>query len=183
VTDIAGLITASVALAVAAGGYIQFVLPRSIFPCIDFEVDLVAMSQSAPGHLSVGEVVLLVKNVGPGVGSVANVQCRVRYRRVGESGLGPDSLEPSFARSVAAGRRRAAPSGRAEDRRSADGEGFTRILKGDVFALVPNSPGNFIQPGVTQRYRKPLAFPADTDLVHIWGAFEYNIKVGGSRGS
>jgi hypothetical protein len=36
----------------------------------------------------------------------------------------------------------------------------------------------FIQPGVTQRYRKPLAFPADTCLIHVWGQFEYKLAVG-----
>jgi hypothetical protein len=36
----------------------------------------------------------------------------------------------------------------------------------------------FIQPGVTQPYRKPLALPADTLLVHIWGSFDYKIDQG-----
>lgn len=36
----------------------------------------------------------------------------------------------------------------------------------------------FIQPGVTQWYRKPVAFPANTCLIHVWGRFEYEVSAG-----
>jgi hypothetical protein len=37
---------------------------------------------------------------------------------------------------------------------------------------------NFIQPGVTQWYRKPLAIPAEASVIHIWAAFEYRGHLG-----
>ena len=37
----------------------------------------------------------------------------------------------------------------------------------------------FIQPGVTQRYRKPISVPAETQVLHVWGAFDYRIQTKG----
>ncbi len=49
----------------------------------------------------------------------------------------------------------------------------------DVEFSILNHPENrFIQPGVTQWYRKPLALPADTCLIHVWARFEYQLAVG-----
>jgi hypothetical protein len=36
----------------------------------------------------------------------------------------------------------------------------------------------FVQPGVTQPFRKPVALPADVQLVDIMGALDYKITVG-----
>lgn len=161
--NLGSLITAGVALAVAIGGYLQFVLRRSVFPCIEFDVDLIPFTHSASDQ-SVGEVVLSMRNVGPGVGFVTSVQCRVKYRRAGEAGSGSNGVSPTFAHSL---RTELQPP-----------EGFNRILGQDAFALVSRFHRNFIQPGVTQWYRMPLAFPEDTQLVHVWAAFEYHIQVG-----
>jgi hypothetical protein len=147
--DVGALVAAVVALAVAVGGYVQFVLQRSIFPCIEFDADLVSLSRPAAGRHAVGEVVLSMKNVGPGVGFVANVRYRVRYRRADETGLGPDGVEPAFTHALTQG-----------------------------FALMHDATRNFIQPGVTHWYRKPLSLPEDANLVHVWGSFEYHIDVG-----
>jgi hypothetical protein len=46
-----------------------------------------------------------------------------------------------------------------------------------AFELAPGVK-NFIQPGVTQWYRKPLVLPAGTSLIHVWAAFEYRIELG-----
>jgi hypothetical protein len=89
--DVGTLVAAAVALAVAVGGYIQFVLQRSIFPCIEFDAGLLSFDPSGPGRPAVGELVRSMKNVGPGVGYVANVIYRVKYRRADEVALGPDA--------------------------------------------------------------------------------------------
>jgi hypothetical protein len=113
--DIEGIVAAVAALGIAFGGYVQFVLRRSIYPCIEFEVvltclppmasivpqsDETAGTAEAAGFAGSGEqvveLVLLVHNVGPGVGFVDNLQRRVGFRRAGESGLGRDGLEPAL---------------------------------------------------------------------------------------
>jgi hypothetical protein len=144
--NIAGsLITAGVALMVAIGGYIQLVIRRSIFPCIEFDACLVGMSRSAPDQL-VAEVILSIKNVGPGVGFVVDPRCRIAHRRAGSTDL--RGVEPGFEPPLA----------------------FPMVATQTV--------ENYIQPGVTQWYRKPLVIPADVHLVHIWAAFDYHIRVG-----
>jgi len=39
------------------------------------------------------------------------------------------------------------------------------------------SSRTFIQPGAVQRYRKPIALPSDTVLIHIWAAFDYRMDL------
>lgn len=46
----------------------------------------------------------------------------------------------------------------------------------DYFLL--DKERRFIQPGVTQFYRKPLVFDAGTCLIHVRAMFEYDIRVG-----
>jgi hypothetical protein len=41
-----------------------------------------------------------------------------------------------------------------------------------------DTKARFIQPGVTQFYRKPLVFDAGTCLIHLRAKFEYDIRVG-----
>jgi hypothetical protein len=144
--DVAAIITAAAAVAALIGGYVQFILRRALLPCIEFDVEYFTLSRSAADH-TVGEVLLRISNVGPGVGYVTNVRCRVRYRLAGESGVALD--EPHFAHRLPA-------------------EGFFEL----------DSEKRFIQPGITQFYRKPLVFAGDTCLVHAWGQFEYEISVG-----
>jgi hypothetical protein len=144
--DVAAVITAIAAMSAVVAGYIQFVLTRSLRPCIEFDVNFSTLQRS--GNQSVGQIVCSIKNVGPGVGFVKNVRSRVKYRLSSESGLRLDGVEPSF-------------------------------MHGDstFHEFAPNLRG-FIQPGVTQWYRKPLALPAETNLIHVWAAFEYHIQVG-----
>ena len=40
------------------------------------------------------------------------------------------------------------------------------------------SPRTFVQPGVVQHYRKPIAIQGSPTLVHVWGAFNYRIELG-----
>lgn len=93
--DIASIITAVVALAALAGGYIQFVLRRTIHPCIEFDVEFSRLDRHASDQV-VGDIICRIRNEGPGVGYVTNVRCYTRYRLAGESGKSRDE-EPDFA--------------------------------------------------------------------------------------
>jgi hypothetical protein len=123
--------------------------------------------------------------VGPDVRFIANVQCRVRYRRAGESGVGSDELEPAFAHKLWGKEQRLKGSRhtqknnatvRKETTSSHDGE--HEPILGDSAIYLAKDQHNFIQPGVTQWYRKPLAFPGDASLIHVWGAFSYHTEAG-----
>lgn len=182
--NIAPIIAAIVALLALIGGYFQFVLRRSLLPCIEFDVEFFVLSRSAQDE-SVGEVVCSIKNVGPGVGFVADVQCRVRYRRAGESGPGPDELEPAFAHKLLAkeqrleGSRNLQKSNATVKKKTAlSRDDNDEPILGDSAFYLAEGQYNFIQPGVTQWYRKPLAFPGDTSLIHVWGAFKYHTEAG-----
>jgi hypothetical protein len=200
ISGIASLIAASAGIVVAAGGYFQFVLRRSVFPCIEFDVDLIPMATELPGPL-VADVVLCIKNVGPGVGFINSVQCRVRYN-IRDDALTPSSKyagEPEFTQllsncAVASGtvaaqshqsciadrelQAQAGDDTQTGDERDADQ--FTQILTGSgCLRVAPKAFKLFIQPGVTHRYRKPLIFEHDeVQLVHVWAAFEYHLRVG-----
>ena len=153
--SVAAIITAVAALVALIGGYVQFVLRRVLLPCIEFDVEFSILDRSTPDQL-VGEVLCKIRNVGPAVGYVTNVRCRVLYRLAGESGVRKDEAskgEPSF------------------DHRLPD-EG--------LFSL--DREKRFIQPAVTQWYRKPIVLPSDTRLIHVWGWFDYKISVSAVTG-
>jgi hypothetical protein len=84
-SDIAAIITAITALIAVVGGYVQFVVRRTLLPCLEFDVEFLTLSCS-PSDQSVGEILCKIRNRGPAVGYVTNVRCRVRYRITGESG-------------------------------------------------------------------------------------------------
>ena len=158
--DIAAIIAAVAALLALIAGYVQFVLRRALLPCLEFDVEFLTLSRSTSSDESIGEVVLRIRNEGPAVGYVTNVRCRVRYRLAGESGVVPEDSTQ-------------APPGEPD---------FTyRLPAKDFFYLDRKKEVNqkrFIQPGVTQWYRKPLAFPANTCLISVWGQFEYVLQAG-----
>ncbi|MBP2324858.1 hypothetical protein JOF56_005243 [Kibdelosporangium banguiense] len=158
-----GPVIAAVATVTAlVGGYVQFVLRRAIYPCIEFDVDFILLRMDAVRK--VGDIVLTVRNVGPGVGHVVNVQGRVRYSADDGAGVSRDGIEPAFGHLV--------------QPQASPGPAFQPILGNGAFLFAPNWPRAFIQPGVTQMYRKPLAIPGEAVLIHVWGAFEYHIPVG-----
>ena len=158
--DAASVVTAIVAVIALIGGYLKFVLQRAVLPCVEFDVNFCTLRSGAEKHQ--GEIVLTVKNVGPGSGYVADVQGRVRYAEAGDNDVARDGVEPDFPRSVK-------PSAQAES---------PLILRGTGFLFQPALEPAFIQPGVTQIYRKPVALPGKADLVHVWAAFHYTIQVG-----
>lgn len=152
--EIAAVITAAVAILALIGGYVQFVLKRALLPCIEFDVEFSTLNHTASDQ-SVGEILCRIRNEGPAVGHVTNVRCRIKYRLAGESGerLGKSGErlgEPDFAH---------------------------ELLPTEKFLYFDRDP-RFIQPGVTQWYRKPVMFPPNTCLIHVWGYFDYKISAG-----
>ncbi|MGW3962377.1 hypothetical protein ACWED2_21335 [Amycolatopsis sp. NPDC005003] len=160
-SEFAPVVTAVAATIALFGGYVQFVLRRALFPCVEFDVDFVLLR--ADDTQKVGDIVVTIKNVGPGSGYVSQTQGRVRYALDGETTTSRDGVEPSFGHRV--------------DPQTGPGQDVRLILDGG-FLFAPNWQRAFVQPGVTQLYRKPLLLPAGAVLVHVWAAFEYHVPVG-----
>lgn len=145
VSAIASLVTATVALVALIGGYVQFVLRRSLLPAIEFDVEFGALDRG-PTQL-VGEVRLVVRNLGANTLILTNVRCRIRYRvETDPEQWWTDGVQPELAHAVP--------------------QFF--IARGRTF----------VQPGVSQRYRHPVALPAGTRVVDLLGAFDYRLQVG-----
>ena len=160
--ELAPVVTAVAAMIVLVGGYVRFVLRRALYPCVEFDVDFVALR--IDGTQKVGDIVLTIKNVGPGAGYVNHVQGRVRYALDGETGVSRDGVEPVFSHLI--------------QPQTSPGQTNRMILGNGGFMFAPNWPRAFVQPGVTQLYRKPLSVPGEAVLIHVWAAFEYHIPVG-----
>ena len=45
--EVASIVTAIAAVTAVVGGYVQFVLRRAVFPCVEFDVDLVLLRSDA----------------------------------------------------------------------------------------------------------------------------------------
>ena len=161
-SEVASVVTAIAAVTALVAGYVQFVLRRAVFPCVEFDLDFILLR--ADTAQKIGDIVLIVKNVGPGSGYVANVQGRVRYAVDGETGVAHDGVEPAFGHLVQ-------PA-------TGPGPAYRLILGNGGFVFAPRWQDAFIQPGVTQTYRKPLTVPGEAVMIHIWAAFEYRIPVG-----
>lgn len=179
-TDAAAIVTAAAAVAAAGAGYVQFVLKRSQLPAADFDVEFTP-HVLGPEHL-VGEVEAVVRNVGLNMLIATNVKCRVRYRLVDDADgvFSEEPTEPAFPRRVVSlggdtyGGPLSIPSQSVADALGEEAAASTSA--DDWFPLV--SSRTFIQPGEVQRYRKPIVLPAMTQLVHVWGRFDYHIQLG-----
>jgi hypothetical protein len=190
-SDAAEIVTAATAAAAATGGYVQFVLKRSLLPAAESDV-MFTSHVRGPTEL-IGEVDLVVRNAGSTMLIVTGVRCRIAYRQEGDPefpfALSPS--EPTFTSALipAPGEVYVDDELPPSQISSAGGPTATPSLPSSA---VPSSapvtmplawctivgPRTFIQPGVTQHYRKPIALPADTQVVHVWGAFDYQIKLG-----
>ena len=147
--QVATVVAAVVALFAISGGYVQFVLKRSLLPCVEFDVDFTLLQRGQ--SQAVGQVACVVRNVGPNMAVVSNVRIRCRYRLAGdpEDQHLRDEAQPRFAHSLSPGR-----------------------------AIVLAERRTFVQPGVTQRYDMPVALPATVQIVDILGSFDYKIDLG-----
>lgn len=175
--NVAAIVAAVTALAVAAGGYIQFVLKRSVLPSAEFDVDFTAYARG--DTQLIGEMDLIFRNAGTTTLIVTGVRSRGRYRcRSDGEVLQPDLVEPQFTWKVGLGGVQAGLS--------QPSSSVSSSIPSSVAAAPPAAlPGwlpvvsdrTFIQPGVTQHYRKPVSLPADAQLVHIWASFDYYIEM------
>jgi hypothetical protein len=153
--DVAAIVTAVVAVAALGGGYLQFVLRRSGLGYVEFDVEFIDHHHGS-AHL-IGELAFVIKNVGSSMVIVTNVQCRARYRLEGDSEDNADGVEPRFEHVIVSATR---PTG-------------TPLGEHWFFVMEPRT---FIQPGVTQRYRKPIVMPTEARVLHVWGSFDYRIE-------
>jgi hypothetical protein len=156
--DIAGIVTAAVALVALGGGYVQFVLRRSGLGYVEFDVDLTNHHRGLTQLIA--EIACVIKNVGSSMVIVTNVQCRARYRLAGDSEDSTNGVEPTFEHLIVPATE---PAG-------------TSLGEHWFFVMEPRT---FIQPGVTQRYRKPIVMPVEAQVLHVWGSFDYRIKTKG----
>jgi hypothetical protein len=195
-SDAATSVTAVTAVTAVAGGYVQFVLKRSVLPSAQFDIQFTPYVRGE--SQLVGEVELVFKNVGSTMLVVTGVRSRVRYRLKNDPEMRAlnDIAEPAFPSKVLPDPTLAAGGQLSSSLPSSPPSAASRVpvasphapAAGREFqaAAAAAHPGwlglvqerTFIQPGVTQCYRKPIALPADTQLVHIWGAFDYHIDMG-----
>lgn len=152
--DIAAIVTAVVAFVALAGGYVQFVLRRSGLGYVEFDIEL-TNHHRGPTQL-IAEIACVIKNVGSSMVIVTNVQCRARYRLASDTEDSTDGVEPTFEHAIV-------PAGQPG---TSLGEHWFFVMRSRTF----------IQPGVTQRYRKPIVMPAETRTLHVWGSFDYRIE-------
>jgi len=151
---VTAIITAVVAVVALVGGYVQFVLRRSGVGYIEFDVEYTAHHHGRAGLI--GELEFVIRNVGSSMVVLIDVQCRARYRRDGDPEDRSDGVEPRFEHVIA-------PA--------------AGTSPGEHWFVVIGSR-TFVQPGVTLRYRKPIAMPADAQLLHVWGSLDYRIESG-----
>lgn len=194
-SDAAAVVTAATVVMAAAASYVQFILKRSVLPSAQFDVNF-APYVRGPVHL-VGEIEITFKNVGLTMLIVTGVRSRIRYRLSNDADVPVlnDPAEPEFYHKVPTSGTvvmgiSASSSLPASSSSSVSDTSITSPSQ--VPGSGPQETANaarsrwlelvrertFIQPGVTQSYRKPIALPADTQLVHIWGAFDYQIDTG-----
>lgn len=149
--DIASIVTAAVAVLAAGGAYVQFVLRRSLLPSVQFDVELATVA--LVGADAVGDVALVITNTGSSMLVVTNVRFKARYHVVGDhAGFFPrNPTEPLLARRIPAA-----------------AHAWVEIA----------AARTFVQPGVTQKYRKPVLLPAETAVVNILGSFDYRVEIG-----
>jgi len=148
--EFATVVAAAVTVLAVLGGYVQFVLKRSLLPCVEFDVDFALLRRGEAQ--AVGDVSCVVRNVGTNMAVVSNVRFRCRYRLAAdaEDVYPANGTQPRFAHSLS-------PGG---------------------YLLVGEGTRTFVQPGVTQRYRTPVALPATVQIVDVLAAFDYKIDLG-----
>jgi hypothetical protein len=157
--DIAAIVSIAVAILALAGGYVQFVLRRTGLGQVEFDVEL-TNHHRGPTQL-IAEIACVMTNLGSNMVIVTNVQLRARYRLAGDSEDSTDGVEPTLEHVI----------------EPAVPQGDPLLLGKHWFFVV--KPRTFVQPGVTQRYRQPVVVPAEAQVLHVWGSFDYRIEIKG----
>ena len=158
-TQVAPVITAAAASVALIGGYVKFVLRAAVLPCVEFDVDFVPLPIDDGRH--VGDVVLSIRNVGPGSGYIADIQGRIRYAE-------HDEIDTTGCVELPFPHRIPAPVTVVEEEKT--------ILESGFLFHKDWGPA-FIQPGVTQIYRKPVVVPDEATVFHVWAAFHYRTEL------
>jgi hypothetical protein len=165
--DIAALLVAVAALLTLVGGYVQYVLRRTGLGQVEFDLEL-THHYRGPKQLIV-EISCVIKNVGSSMVIVENVQLRAKYRKSRDPEETRGGVEPALAHVIK-------PVKAEYENPKYDPK--RKLLTEDWFWVL--RPRTFIQPSVTQRYRKPFAISAEAQVLHVWGAFDYRIQIGGA---
>ena len=196
--DAAALATAAAAIAAVAGGYVQFVLKPSFLPSAEFDVDFMPLLRDR--DCLYGEIAVVIKNVGSNTLVVQNVRCIVRYLTDKPAvGTRPRLSEPQFAklptpqgedafvedvvqpeRTSVSGIAPSISYPSAPNVTISNGTAVSEAPRRRVWLLLVGSR-TFIQPGVTQHYRKPLTLHPATRLVDVVAAFDYKFKLRRTR--
>ena len=155
---LATVLTGVTALLVALSGYLQYAVRRAIFPCLEMDIDVSVIAPATEMSGTIAELVLTVRNIGPGVGYVERPQCRVMYA-VAADGDQARKPEPAFPNRVC-------------------GSDTQDIFLSKGFLIAAKQERAFIQAGITQTYRKPILLPGDARLVTVWAGFVYEIEAG-----
>jgi hypothetical protein len=74
--DAAAIVTAATAVIAVAGSYVQFVLKRYVLPA-EFEVEFTPYVRGS--SQLIGEIALIVKNLGSTILTVTRVRSRIRF--------------------------------------------------------------------------------------------------------
>jgi hypothetical protein len=193
--DVGVWITAIAAVLALLGSYVQFVLKPSVLPSAEFDVDFASLYRDSE-HLY-GEVAVVMKNVGSNTLVVENVRYRLRYlASTPVHAYSKRSSEPLFT---------PLPDPQGEERYTTVPDPPTKQPPSDDAGEIslpvgPSEPSQlpspppsgepqpglwfalvttrtFIQPGVTQNYRKPVMLPPSTFLVDVVAAFDYKFKL------
>jgi hypothetical protein len=194
--DVASFIAAGAAVLALVGAYVQYVLRRSLLPSAEFDVEYQSL-RLYYGYL-VGEVSAVIRNAGSNMLIVKKVRFRARFITSTED-IEPwktdrpgDCVEPNL-------RGRISPKeGIERDPGLIPHEGVSPAEASMASSLSDPSPltedeveaakegefvdfvreRTFVQPGVTQRYRKPMLLPPDVSVVNILGSFDYSVQIG-----
>jgi hypothetical protein len=149
--DVANIVTATAAVLAATATYVQYVIKRSTLPSVQFDLEFQMLASE--NLQSVGQVGLIITNVGSSMLVVTNVKFRAHYA------ITTDELTEYSRRPT---------EPRLPRRMPVEAHSWQYVV----------TDRTFVQAGVTQAYRQPILLPANMALIDILGAFDYRIQIG-----
>lgn len=156
--DFVPAVSAMIAVAVALGAYVRFLLLRAnVGAMFDVEYSPLGTIDGSP----VGDLTCLVTNLSSNLLVVTHVRVRVRYTDANERSPQRHGLEPEMTHLLSA-----EPGAHGAWIDIYPSRADTRNARTVVF------------PGGTQPYRKPLTFLNGAGVVSVWGSCDYRVHVG-----
>ncbi|MDH6247758.1 hypothetical protein [Mycobacterium sp. OTB74] len=152
VWDMGTAIAALVAIAVAIGGYVRFVLIRANIGA-QFDVEFTPLGPAAGGVA--GDVNCMVTNLGANTLLVRRVSIRYRYSADGDAVESGHGLEPRLGRTTA---------------------GYQKAPWINLFDEKERGR-SVVFGGGTQAYRKPLLLAPGVQIVSIWARCDYQVPI------